>query len=171
MDAHQHKNEHPNQYNLKTFAPLIIIFALITAFTLIKQFLSDGTLHTAMTDFMGSFFIVFGAFKVINLHGFAEAYSIYDIVAKQFRAYAYAYPFIELALGVAYLTRYQHTMVNWVTLILMIVSSIGVAQELAQKKEIPCACLGVVFKIPMTYVTLLEDFLMGAMAALMLMYP
>ena len=31
-----------------------------------------------------------------------------------------------------------------------------------------CACLGVVFKIPMTYVTLTEDLLMGTMAFVML---
>ena len=50
----------------------------------------------------------------------------------------------------------------------MIVSSIGVTKELAQGRKITCACLGAVFKIPMTYVTLLEDVLMAVMALIML---
>jgi hypothetical protein len=57
---------------------------------------------------------------------------------------------------------------NWITVILMAVSSIGVVVVLAQKKEITCACLGTVFKIPMTYVTLAEDLIMGLMAFFML---
>jgi hypothetical protein len=53
---------------------------------------------------------------------------------------------------------------------LMLVSAVGIGMELAKKKEIQCACLGLVFNIPMTYVTLAEDLLMALMALLMLMY-
>jgi hypothetical protein len=52
----------------------------------------------------------------------------------------------------------------------MLVSAAGVARELWKGREIMCACLGVVFKIPMTYVTLLEDLLMAAMAGFMLVH-
>ena len=96
------------------------------------------------------------------MHAHAHAHTHSTIV------YAYAYPFIEIALSVMYLGRYQLTLVNIVTVVLMLVSSIGVAQKLAKKEEIACACLGVVFKIPMTYVTLAEDVLMGVMALIML---
>ena len=46
----------------------------------------------AMNDFMAGFFIVFGAFKIINLPSFVEAYQKYDLIARRSRAYAYAYP-------------------------------------------------------------------------------
>jgi hypothetical protein len=59
-------------------------------------------------------------------------------------------------------------MVHVFTLLLMLMSAVGVAVELHKGKEIVCACLGAVFNIPMTYVTLLEDLLMAAMAAYML---
>jgi hypothetical protein len=36
------------------------------------------------------------------------------------------------------------------------------------KDEIQCACLGTVFKLPMTTVTIVEDLLMVVMAAAML---
>ena len=156
-------------YTLENFLPLIIIFSLIIAFTLIMQIFYGFNINAVMYDFMGAFFIIFGFFKIINLFRFVEAYSMYDIIAKKFNLYAYLYPFIELALGILYITRYQLLIANWITLILMIISSVGVALELAKGKIIVCACLGVVFKIPMTYVTLAEDLIMGFMALIMLM--
>lgn len=154
-------------HTIKKFLPLIIIFLLISTYTFIMQII-HGFTYAAMYDFMGAFFLVFSIFKIINLSGFAKAYSIYDIIAKRSTLYAHIYPFIELILGVMYLTRIQLLIANWITLLLMVISSIGVALELAKGKTIVCACLGTVFKIPMTYVTLLEDIIMGLMALVML---
>lgn len=117
---------------------------------------------------MGSFFIIFGTFKIVNLQKFAMAYGEYDLIAKRSRAYALIYPFIELFLGVAYFAQYHLNIINIITFILMSVSAAGVANELSKGKMIICACLGALFKIPMTYVTLLEDLLMALMALVML---
>jgi hypothetical protein len=155
-------------YTLKNFLPLIIIFCLIFAFTVMLQLMYGFALSEALYDFMGIFFMVFGGFKAINLTGFVHAYREYDIIAKRFMLYAYLYPFIELTLGIMYITRSQLIIANWITVMLMAVSSIGVILALTQKKEITCACLGTVFKIPMTYVTLAEDLIMGLMAFFML---
>lgn len=156
-------------YTFKDFLPLILIFFIIIAFTFSRQIIHGWDLHRAMRDFMASFFIIFGGFKLLNLHGFAQAYSMYDIIAQKSIAYAYAYPFIEVGLGFAYLFNIYPMATNIITLVLMIVSSIGVARELRKKKTIVCACLGTVFKIPMTYVTLAEDLIMAAMALIMLL--
>jgi hypothetical protein len=167
-ETNNRENGYGTKYSLKDFLPLIIIFASILALTALKQMLFGWSVEGAMLDFMGIFFVVFGTFKLINLTDFAHAYAEYDIIAKRFMFYGYVYPFIELALGIMYLTRFQVTIANWVTLVLMVIGSIGVAYELSQKRDIVCACLGVVFKIPMTYVTLAEDIIMGLMAAYML---
>jgi hypothetical protein len=163
-----HNQEKDNLYTLKNFLPLIVLGTMIIVFTLIKQILYGFNLNNAMLDLMGSFFIIFSSFKIINLYGFAEAYSTYDIIAKRYLIYAYIYPFIEFILGIFYLMRFQIIIASWVTLLLMTVSSIGVAYELSQKRQMMCACLGAVFKIPMTYVTLAEDIIMGTMAFIML---
>ncbi len=161
-------NHNNKSYSFKDFIPLIIIFSLIIVFTAMRQWYFGINIANAMYDFMAAFFLIFGFFKIINLAGFAEAYSTYDIVAQRFFAYGYIYPFIEIILGLLYLFRYQLVITNWITFIVMIISSIGVAIELSKQKEITCACLGTVFKIPMTYVTLAEDVIMGLMALIML---
>jgi hypothetical protein len=164
-------NQEQVTYKAKDFLPLIVIFLIIIVFTIAKAAITKIlTAHSIMNDFMAAFFLIFGFFKIINLQQFADAYAMYDLIAKRSRAYALAYPFIELALGICYLLRLYPAATNIFTLILMIVSATGVAIELSKGKQITCACLGAVFKIPMTYVTLLEDLLMAAMALAMLLF-
>ncbi|HJZ23034.1 MAG TPA: hypothetical protein VJ201_01120, partial [Candidatus Babeliales bacterium] len=76
----------------KNFLPLITIVSIIIFLTAAKQFFYGFDIHSAMYDFMGIYFIIFSLFKIINLKGFAEAYSTYDIIAKRSAAYAYMYP-------------------------------------------------------------------------------
>jgi len=121
-----------------------------------------------MRIFMGIFFLVFGTFKLIKLKDFAQAYSEYDLIAKKFKVYGFIYPFLEILLGIAYLMNWNPTITNSVTLVLMLVSAAGVFNELRKGRTIVCACLGTVFKVPMTYVTLAEDLLMALMALMML---
>ncbi len=94
---------------------------------------------------------------------------MYDVVAMRSKSYALAYPFIELTLGAFFITNFKPLLTNWVTLILMLVSALGVYFKLRRKEKIMCACLGTVFKVPMTWVTLFEDLLMAVMALIMIM--
>jgi hypothetical protein len=48
------------------------------------------------------------------------------------------------------------------------ISAVGVIQSIVSEKKIRCACLGAVFNLPMSFVTLVEDGLMIVMAAWML---
>ncbi len=97
-----------------------------------------------------------------------DSFQTYDILARPVRAYAFAYPFIELGLGVAYLTGFAPIATNLFTLVVMLVGIVGVSQALLQKRRIQCACLGTVFNLPMSKVTFIEDGVMAVMAAAML---
>ncbi len=52
----------------------------------------------------------------------------------------------------------------------MSIGSVGVLRSLMQKRKIQCACLGTVFELPMTTVTLVENVGMAVMAAMMLAF-
>ena len=153
------------------FTPLILIIAGIVVLTAAKYFFIGGSgMQDAIIDFMGMFFIVFGGFKLLDVKGFADAYATYDIIARKSRLYALAYPFIEVALGVAFLIRWNVQSVNWITLIIMSIGSIGVAKAIAKKQKIQCTCLGTKIKLPMTKITLIEDVTMALMALGMLIF-
>ena len=155
--------------SVTTYKPLLLILAFILGVTVLVE-VRMGTFSgmRAMSTFMAGFFLLFSFFKLLDIRGFSSSYRMYDIVAKAIPGYGFVYPFVELALGAAYLTGFNPLVTNWVTLAVMSVSLIGVVQSVVNKRKIRCACLGSVFNLPMTTVTIVEDSLMIGMAALML---
>ena len=59
-------------------------------------------------------------------------------------------------------------LVNSITFVVMGISLIGVLQSVLSKTSIKCACLGDVFDLPMSTVTIIEDGLMVLMSGYML---
>lgn len=152
-----------------TYYPLVLLIAfLVGIVSLVELRAGSFDWERAMQNFMGGFFVTFSFFKLLDIKGFSDSYQMYDVVAKRIPAYGYVYPFIELLLGAAYLSGFQHLATNVVTVVVMAVSSIGVIQSLMEKRKIRCACLGTVFNLPMSTVTLVEDATMIGMAAAML---
>ena len=152
-----------------SYYPLVLIlFYLIgaTALAAVAAGGFDGA--RAMRHFMAGFFLVFSFFKLLDVPAFALSYSSYDILARRWLGYGYVYPFIELGLGAAYLADFQPLLTNTATLAVMGVSTVGVVQTLLARRRIRCACLGSVFNLPMSSVTLVEDLLMAGMAAVTL---
>ena len=158
-----------NKHVFTTYKPLLLIFLFIAATTAIVS-IDNGKIDVMlwMQYFMAGFFIVFSFFKFLNLTGFAESYAMYDILAKRVKVYGLVYPFIELILGVAYLTGFEPTITYIATIYIMGFSSIGVIQSVLDKKKIRCACLGAVFNLPMSMVTIIENLIMVLMALIML---
>jgi hypothetical protein len=110
-------------------------------------------------------------FKLMDLPGCAEGYSTYDLLVLKWKGYGYIYPFIEITLGVLYFFYIGGVYRDIFTFILMSIGTVGVWKALQNKDEIPCACLGMVFTVPMTKVTLFENLFMAVMALVMvLMY-
>ena len=156
-------------FSLAAYKPLLLILAFIVGVTSLVE-LREGEFvwMRAMNHFMAGFFLVFSFFKLLDVSGFASSYRMYDIVAKAVPGYGFVYPFIELALGVAYLTGWNPLLTNSATLLVMGVSLVGVVQSVLSKRKIQCACLGAVFNLPMSTVTIIEDGLMIGMAGVML---
>jgi copper chaperone CopZ len=159
----------PDKSWLATYQPLLTIVAYILGVSLLIELGQPTFEHTRwMSHFMAGFFLVFSFFKMLNIRAFASSYAMYDLLAMRWQTYGLIYPFIELSLGIAYLTDYKPYTTNSITLIVMAFSSLGVIQSVMNKQKIRCACLGTVFNLPMSTVTIIEDLLMAGMAAWML---
>jgi copper chaperone CopZ len=152
-----------------TYKPILLVFAYILAITILPQ-LNKGSFDGEiwMRHFMAAFFFVFSFFKLLNLNAFADAYSSYDIIAKRWNGWGYIYAFIELTLGLAFLLHFNPLLTNGVAFVVMSISIIGVLQSVLNKRKIQCACLGTVFNLPMSTITIIEDGLMILMSAIMI---
>lgn len=157
----------------QSYRPLLIIIGLIALATLTLSIndarMGHFSFSEAMRYFMAGFFLVFAGFKLLDLKGFAEGYATYDLLAKRVHGYGYVYPFIELGLGLAYLVHLAPFWINIIALIIMTFSGVGVALKLKRGEKFQCACLGTFLKVPLTKVTLIEDFGMALMALAMLL--
>ncbi len=155
----------------ETYKPVLLIFMYISVITVLIQLPQNNfDLMIWMQHFMAGFFLVFSFFKLLNLKGFAESYKMYDVIAKVLPVWGYMYAFIELGLGLAYLVNFRPELINISTFLVMSVSLVGVLQSLLSKKQIRCACLGAVFNLPMSTITIVEDSLMIIMSGLMIIY-
>ena len=164
-----HQHQKGRGARLADYLPLMVIIALSLLSASAMQF-KEGTWNwmSWMHDFMGVFLVVFSMFKFFDLSGFADGFQMYDLLAKASRPYAYVYPFIELGLGLGYISRGQPTVIYIGTLIVMLWGALGVILALVKGLNINCACLGTVLKVPLSTVALLEDLGMSAMAGAML---
>ncbi len=141
----------------RNYVPLALVFAFIIAATVLWGWSAE--------HFMAVFFLVFAAFKFTNLRGFADGYADYDLLAMHWRAYGFLYPFIELGFGITLAVGYAPAWLLWTEFAVMAFSGIGVVRKLLRHEQVKCVCLGTWLKVPLTVVTLFEDFGMAALAA------
>lgn len=153
---------------LQQLKPLLLILFYITVASILLHYKSWNWTE-AMLDFMGLFYIVFSFFKMLDLKGFPESFRMYDPLAKQVPAYGWIYPFIETALGLMFLMRFEVNIALIITLVVLGITAIGVTKTLLDKKSIRCACLGTALKLPMTEATFIENAIMIVMASIMLL--
>ena len=152
---------------IKQLKPLFIILGYIFIASILLNYKNWNSTN-AMLDFMGLFYIVFSFFKILDIKGFSMSFRMYDPLAKKAPIYAYIYPFIEVLLGVMFLTRYEVNIALVITVIVLGVTTIGVTQTLLNKRAIKCACLGTTLNLPMTEATFIENALMIIMALILI---
>jgi len=160
------KSDHEKS-KLQQLKPLLIILIYISVACVLMNY-KNWNPSEAMLDFMGLFFIVFSFFKMLDLKGFPKSFRMYDPLAKRFPLYGSIYPFIETALGLMLLMRFEIKIALIITLIVLGITTIGVTKTLLANKSIRCACLGTVLKLPMTEATFIENIIMIIMAISML---
>lgn len=153
---------------MKKYWPLVVLIGIAA---LGSSALTIGTGlggFSWMHFFMGLFFCQFSMLKLFNIKGFAEGFSKYDLVAKKFYSYGYVYPWIELVLGLAYLSFVFLQATYILTIGLMGVGAVGVVWALKKGLDVRCACMGTILNVPLSTVSLIEDIAMIVMAITML---
>lgn len=123
-----------------------------------------------MDGLMGLFLCLLAVLKLFDVRAFAGVFSKYDPLAARVAAYGRVYPFLELALGVLYLSGVWLTAVNGITFAVFAVNAAGVIHVLRSGINVQCACAGAGFGLPVGKVTLFEDAAMTLMAIFGLLY-
>lgn len=162
-------------YSASDFMPLAAVFIIAGAAGAVTVSLLEMPITDSMMAFMGTLLLQFGGLKAYNREGFVNAFTTYDLLAARSKLYAKIYPFIELSLAFSYLLMafvlsnpVLFAATNVGVAAVMLVGVAGVLDKLREGETVRCACMGDVFRVPMTWVTFLENFLMAGMAVAML---
>ena len=168
------KNQNANLFSkflshLNSKKPILLALTIVIVSSLsIQTPLRNFNLDNWFITYMGLFFMLFSFLKLLNIKGFSITFSRYDLLGKNIPGFAVSYPFLELCLGVAFLTNSLLITANLATLIFMISQCIGVGNVLRKKEIIQCACLGSSINLPVSYLTLIENLVMVSMSSYML---
>lgn len=164
--------DHPTEEaGWRSYYPLLLIIAYITLVASLNNFSNQSiNWHGWMNQVMAGFFLVFSAFKFLDLRGFADGYSTYDLLAKRWHFYGFIYPFLELGLAILYIGQWFPTATALLTIIIMGFSSLGVINSLIKKQKFKCACLGTILNVPLSSITLVEDLTMVFLAVISLFF-
>lgn len=162
--------EEASEPTLRTYKPLVLVVLFITGIAIAVQTPFDSfSWPEFMRHFMAGFFLAFSFFKFLDLSGFARSFAMYDIIASRWNAYGFIYPFLELLLGLLYLIGWASPILHLAVIIVLGLGTVGVIQSNLQKRKIQCACLGTVFNLPMSQVTIIENVSMILMALAMIL--
>lgn len=140
-----------------SYKPLLIIIGIIFISSLFTTY-PNFEITFIIQNFMIGFFLVFASFKLIDLKGFAQGYRTYDLLAKKVNFYSYLYPFIEFSLGLVMILGFLGREVLIFEIMIMTFSGLGVALKLIKHEKFKCVCLGTFLKVPLTKVSLVENF-------------
>jgi hypothetical protein len=147
-----------------TYMPLMVV----TFFALLLSAVFFKNINDFIYLFMGFFLVIFSLFKWIDLQSFMQAFSLYDLVSKKFKAYLWIFPLLELVLGLNYLSQGFLLIGNSLVVVIMSINAISIGKAIYEKKKIFCACLGGAIKLPLSKVSLFETLVMLVMAAMMI---
>jgi hypothetical protein len=150
---------------IKEYTPLLVVGIFSVLFSLVTPEIGIKT-HGIMSKMMGYFLCLLSMFKFFDLPGFAQGFLKYDWVSQRYPYYRYGYPFIELGLGVLYISGTAPLLTNLTTLGVMGIGGYGVLQSLLKDEDIQCVCLGAGLNLPLSSVTAVENIGMAVMALL-----
>src|SRR5690606_4305980 len=107
--------------------------------------------------------------KLQDIEQFSTMFLGYDLLAKRFVPYAYAYPFLEAGAGVLMAA----PALDWLSIpVALFIGTIGAVSVFyavyVQKREIKCACVGGSSNVPLGFVSLTENLFMIGMAIWMI---
>ncbi|MHB2211475.1 MauE/DoxX family redox-associated membrane protein [Methylobacterium sp. CM6257] len=157
--------------NMTSYTPVVAVFSMTALMALAASYAAFGTPSTmrAAEWFIAFSMCVLALLKLQDVESFSSMFLGYDLLARRWVRYAYAYPFLEGIAGILMVSG----ALNWLSIpVALFIGTVGAVSVFkavyVDKREIKCACVGGSSKVPLGFVSLTENLMMVAMAVWML---
>lgn len=153
---------------LSRYAPILALIAVSLVAALAIAIGFGGAVGMTFHAFMG-FFLCFSAVsKFIDLPGFAEGFSRFDLFATRWRGYGFLFPFLELGLGLGYFSFVTPARFYVATALVFTFALAGVLSARHRGVDIATSGLGSGLRAPLGVVILVESGLMTVLAMVLM---
>ena len=175
-DLKQHFGQRVIGKGETTYRPVVAIFAAtaLLAAAVVLNFHDGFPLATWLKWFFATSMVVLAIQKLQDVGGFVNGFLGYDLLARRFVPYGYAYPFLELyaGVGMAALIGTGSPLVWLVAPVGLVIGTIGAVSVIkavyVDGRELTCACVGGGSNVPLGFISLTENLVMMGMGAWML---
>ncbi len=154
-----------------SYRPVLAVFGAALLMALAASWAVSGTVFSlrAAEWFISFSMCILAMLKLQDVESFSSMFLGYDMLARRYVPYAYAYPWLELLAGVLMTAG----ALMWLSIpVALFIGGVGAASVFKavylDKRDINCACVGGAGKVPLGFVSLTENLMMVAMAVWML---
>lgn len=154
-----------------SYVPVICVFLTAAVLAMGASWAAYGTSLTGMAAgwFVSIAMVILAMLKLQDIEAFTSMFLGYDLLARRWVPYAYAYPFLEWFAGALMTAHVLPWLSIPVALVIGGVGAFSVFQAVyVEKRQIKCACVGGNSKVPLGFVSLAENLMMVGMALFML---
>ncbi len=159
-----------------TYTPIIAIFAstALMALAIVLNLYDGFPLVTLLEWFFAASMAVLAIQKLQDVEGFVNGFLGYDLLARRYVPYGYAYPFAELYAGVGMMALIGtgSALVWLVAPVAIFIGAIGAISVIKavyiEKRDLKCACVGGGSNVPLGAISLSENLIMLGMGLWML---
>lgn len=136
----------------------VYIFSLLISLNIV--FFYDLNMRSLYLYFLGFFSLTFGILKIYNFRVYVQSVLEYDFIAQKVKLYAYLFPVFEIIFGILFILQKEYLFVEYLCISLFLLNIVVIANALEKRKNFACACMGGLFDLPLSYVSILESLTM-----------
>ena len=159
-----------------TYRPVIAIFAstALMALAIVLNLYDGFPVLTWLKWFFACSMVALAIQKLMDVEGFVNGFLGYDLLARRYVPYGYAYPFAELYAGVGMMALIgTGSPLIWLVapfgIFIGTIGAISVIKAVyIDKRELTCACVGGGSNVPLGFISLTENLVMLGMGLWML---
>lgn len=170
-DLRRHLGKEVKDPKATSYIPVVAVFAMTALMALAASYAAYGTPLTmrAAEWYIAFSMCVLAILKLQDVETFSSMFLGYDLLARRWVRYAYAYPFCEALAGLLMVAGALNWLSIPVAMFIGLVGAVSVVKAVyVDKREIKCACVGGSGKVPLGFVSLTENLMMVGMAVWML---
>ena len=153
--------------NETSYTPVLVVFAVAALIAIVINMLTATAMvgTTTVERFISVTMILLAMLKLQDVDRFATMFLGYDLLARKWVPYAYAYPFAQLGAGVLMLAGALTWLSAPVAAFIGGIGAVSIYKAVyVEKRSLKCACVGGGTNVPLGFVSLTEDLFMVAMA-------